>query len=198
MSAGGAQDAPKSAADIAQLRDAVVASLAAKIPNVRIDAHGGTFDLPEIKRYAAIAPAIVISVVGCGKGYRWNDGRWAVPVNFAAIVVAIDRTAGDRKSIVQRDTAAMMLATAVELAVQANRFGLEGVLQPQNLTARNEYSGAVDNAGVALWQVNWTSDVLLGEKAQDSIDAIVQMLAIEPPGAPTQIYPPDPDLGGGA
>lgn len=179
------------AADIAQLREAVVASLQAKIPSVKIESHGGTFDLPEIKRYAAIAPAIVVSVVGCGKGYRWNDGRWAIPVNFAAVVVTIDKAAADRKSIVGRDTAAMMLSTAVELAVQGNRFGLEGVRQPDNITARNEYSGKVDEAGVALWQVNWTVDALLAEKVQESIDAIVQMLAIEPPGEPTQIYPLD-------
>lgn len=181
-------------ADIADLRAAVVASLAARIPAVRIDAHGGTFDLPEIKRYAAIAPAIGVAVVGCGKGYRYNDGRWAIPVNFAVVVVANDKPAADRKSIIQKDTVAMMLATAIELAVQGNRFGLEGVLQPADLTARNEYSGAVDNAGVALWQVNWTSAVLLGEKVQESIDAIVQMLAIEPPAEPAQIYPTDGDV----
>ncbi len=177
-------------ADFAMLRDAVVASLAAKIPTVRVEAHGGTFDLPEIKRYAAIAPALVVSVVGCAKGYRFGDGRWCVPVNFAVVVVAKDTPSADRASIVGRDTAAMLLATAVELAVQGNRFGLEGVGQPEELTARNEYSGKVDETGIALWQVNWRSDARLGESVKESIDAIVQMLAFEGEATePTQIYP---------
>lgn len=184
--------------DIAQMREAVVASLQAKIPAVRIESHGGTFDLPEIKRYAIMAPAIVVAVAGTGRGYRWNDGRWAVPVNFAVIVVAIDKPAADRKSTIQRDTAAMLLSSAVVLAVQGNRFDLEGVRQPENLTARNEYSGAVDNAGVALWQINWTSDALLGESVQESIDAILTVLALEPPADPAQILPVDPARSGAA
>lgn len=182
--------------DIAQLREAVVASLQAKIPSVRVESHGGTFDLPEIKRYAIMAPAIVVAVAGTGKGYRWNDGRWAVPVNFAAIVVGVDKPAQDGKSIIQRDTQAMLLSSAVVLAVQSNRFGLEGVRQPENLAARNEYSGAVDSAGVALWQINWSTDALLGQSVQESIDAILQALALEPPADPAQIYPPDPGRSG--
>ncbi len=179
--------------DLAQLRQAVVDSLKSKIPNVDIDVHGGTFDLDEVKRYATLAPAIRVAVAGCGKAYRWGDGRWAVPVNFAAVCVAKDKTASDRSAIVGRDVGALMLATMVELAVQKNRFGLEGVRQPENVTARNEYSGKVDAIGLALWQVVWTSEALLGEGVDETIAAIAQMLAIEGDATPadqaTQIYP---------
>ena len=177
--------------DFSMLRDAVVATLAAAIPNVSVEAHGGTFDLEEIKRYAALAPAIRVAVVGCGRAYRWNDGRWLVPVNFAAVCVARDLPSADRTKIVGRDAAAMLLATAVGLAVQGNRFGLSGVRQPEDVMARNEYSGRVDQTGLALWQVTWTSGAALGASVNEAIAAIVQVLAqVDGSTAPPDvIYP---------
>ena len=190
---------PVLATDLAQLRDAVVAALKTKIPNVDIDTHGGTFDEAELKRYAAFAPAIRVAIVGCGKGYRWSDGRWAIPVQFAAVCIAGDTPSADRTKIVNRDTAALLLATAIELAVQGNRFGLSGVRQPENLMARNEYSGPVDKASVAIWQITWSSDALLGESVDESIAAILTLLAVEGDATPlaqaTQIYPAPSDGG---
>ncbi|MBY6244142.1 hypothetical protein, partial [Methylosinus sp. Sm6] len=74
-----------------------------------------------------------------------------------------------------RDTQALMIANAVALAVAGNRFGLEGVFQPENLRGANEYSGAVQGMGLALWQVSWTSPVLLGESAEAAIAALAEL-----------------------
>ena len=110
------------------LREAVVASLKNLISGVDIASHGGTFDLKELKRFATLAPAIRIAIVGAGAGSRFSDGRWKVPVRFAAVVVTKDSAAAGVK--IPRDTAALLLSTAVELAVASNRFGVEGVFQP--------------------------------------------------------------------
>ncbi|MGD0564542.1 MAG: hypothetical protein ABSA66_15805 [Roseiarcus sp.] len=146
--------------DLLSLRDAVVVSLKAKLPEgLSIETHGGTFDLAEVKRFATLAPAVRVAIVGAGRASRYADGRWKVPVRFAAVVFTRD-TADTTK--VRRDAAALLLASAIELAVASNRFGLEGVFQPEDVEARSEYSGPLDTLGVALWQVTWTSAALIG------------------------------------
>lgn len=159
--------------DLLGLRAAVVASLQAKLgAGVNVDAHAGTFDLEEVKRFATLAPALRVAIVGAGKASRFADGRWLVPVHFAAVVFTRDAVGAGK---VPRDVAALMLVTAVELALASNRFGLEGVRQPEAIEARNEYSGKVDTLGVALWQATWTSPVLLGEPG-DPLDVVIAAL----------------------
>jgi hypothetical protein len=163
--------------DLLVLREAVVASLRAKLgTGVNVGAHGGTFDLEEVKRFATLAPAVRVAIVGAGRASRWSDGRWCVPIRFAAVVFARD-TAEPGK--VRRDTAALLLASAVELAVASNRFGLDGVFQPEEVEGRNEYSGKLDTLGVALWQVTWTSRALIGapnDPPDTAIAALTQAL----------------------
>jgi len=160
--------------DLVTLRAAVVASLKRKLGStINVDSHGGTFDLAEVKRFATLAPAVRVAIVGVGKASRYADGRLKLPIRFAAVVFTRD-TATDGEKI-PRDTAALLLATAVELAVGGNRFGLEGVFQPTNLEAHSEYSGPVDTLGVALWQVTWTSDALIGDPEQPPDTAIAAL-----------------------
>ena len=147
--------------DLAALRAAVVASLQASLgAAVDVDSHGGTFDLAEVERFATKAPAVRVAIVGAGRASRWSDGRWKIPACFTAVIITRDAAPGGAK--IPRDVAALLLASAVELAVASNRFGLEGVFQPTDVEARSEYSGPVDTLGVALWQVTWTSDALIG------------------------------------
>ncbi len=169
--------------DLLSLRDAVVASLKAKLPaGLSIETHGGTFDLAEVKRFATLAPAVRVAIVGAGRASRHSDGRWKVPVRFAAVVVTRD-TADATK--VRRDAAALLLASAIELAIASNRFGLEGVFQPEDVEARSEYSGPLDTLGVALWQVTWTSAALIGEPNDPPDVAIAALTQGLVEGVPT-------------
>jgi hypothetical protein len=159
--------------DLLALREAVVASFRAKLgAAVNVDSHGGTFDLDEVKRFATLAPAVRVAIVGAGRASRYADGRWCVPARFSAVVFTRD-TAEAAK--VKRDAAALLLASAVELALASNRFGLEGVFQPEEVDGRSEYSGKLDTLGVALWQVTWTSRVLIGAPADPPDVAIAAL-----------------------
>lgn len=160
--------------DLVNLRAAVVTRLRAKIPGLRsIEPHGGTFDDGEVKKFATLAPAIRVACMGFDRVERHSSGMLRLPVHFAAVVVAKDAMQeGDK---VGRDTAALLIANAVALAVAGHRFGLEGVFQPENLRGANEYSDASQNAGVALWQVTWTSPVLLGESLDEALGALTQL-----------------------
>ena len=161
--------------DLALLRDAIVATLKAGLPRVDVAAHGGTFDLEEVRAYAALAPAVRVAMTGCGRASRWNDGRWLVPVHVACVIFTRDVAAADRASIIGRDTAALALATSVELIVQGNRFNLSGLRQPEDVSARNEYSGKLDALGAALWQVNFTCGLLLGQEKDETLAALSQL-----------------------
>jgi hypothetical protein len=164
--------------DLLALRAAVVASLKARLgTSVDVDSHGGVFDLAEVKRFATKAPAVRVAIVGAGRASRWSDGRWKIPVRFAAVVFTRDAAPGGAK--LPRDAAALLLASAVELAIASNRFGLEGVFQPEEVEARSEYSGPVEEVGVALWQVTWTSAALVGapnDPPDTAIAALTQAL----------------------
>ena len=145
---------------LSDLRDAVVSTLQTLLPAaISVEPHGGTFDLEELKRIALTAPAVRIAVVGAHHDKRWKDGRWAVPVHLAAVIVTRDTVKAGAK--LSRDAAALILSTAVQIAIAGNRFGLEGVYPPDGVDARNEYSGSVDKLGVALWQVTWSSTMLI-------------------------------------
>ena len=153
-------------------------ALATKLgASVDVDSHGGTFDLEEVKRFATKAPAVRVAIVGVGRGSRYADGRWRLPVRFSAVVFTRDSATGGGVS--PRDSAALLLASAVELAIASNRFGLADAFQPEDVEARSEYSGRVDTLGVALWQVTWSSGILIGNPGDPSdvvIDALTEAL----------------------
>lgn len=162
-------------ASLADLRAAVVSTLKAAILRVDIDSHGGTFTEAELARFATKAPAIRIAIVGIGSAGRYNDGRVLLPVHFAAVAIGKDAMIDGRR--IERDLAGLGLAHAIELAIAGNRFGLEGVLQPRDVSARNEYSGELDKTGVCLWQVTWTSGLLIGEAGVEGVDDAIAALS---------------------
>jgi hypothetical protein len=164
--------------DLVGLREAVVESFKAKLgAGVKVESHGGSFDLAELKRYAQKAPAVAVAIVGVGRASRFTDGRWKLPVHFSAVAITVDR-AGEAGKI-GRDVAGLALVGAIELSLASNRFGLEGVMQPEDVQGRNEYSGPLDQLGIALWQVTWTSCVLLGsEYDQDPVIPQLMQLVV--------------------
>jgi len=162
--------------DLPALRDAVVASLKEKLAAFadRIEPHGGTFDEKEIRTFATKAPTIRVALLGFDAVTRHASGQVWLPVNFGVAIVTKDQIEEGAK--VSRDVSAMMIANAVGLAVVANRFGLSGVKQPENVRAQNLYSGDALQMGIALWQVTWTSNVLLGESVDEALAAMTQLI----------------------
>jgi hypothetical protein len=77
---------------------------------------------------------------------------------------------------IDRNAGAMILATAVHLAVAGWRFGIEGVQPPDDLELRNEYASEIDKLGVALWQATWTSTMLIGVPYADSLEVAIGAL----------------------
>lgn len=161
-------------ATLQQLRDAVVATLSGALTGVNVLTHGGTFDEAAVKKYGAKAPAAIVVVAGVGDLEQYCDGEIKAPVHFAVVAFARDMIANNAK--VDRDMAAAGMAGAIQLALFNNQFGLDGVFIPKDLRAKNEYSAPTDAAGVAIWQVTWTTPVLWGiATADDTAPALTQL-----------------------
>lgn len=185
------------------LRERIVAELRRRLgPAVRsVAAHGGSFDEAELKRYALEAPAVRVVLVGMGSVERYGTGEMVAPLHFAAVCVARDE-AKPGVGVVNRDAACAALAASVALIVDANRWGWGArpdepgmVSYPRDLEARNEYSGSLDNKGVALWQVTWTHGVRLGIDRNEALAALSQLFVNNEPfvdGADPVAHPAEP------
>lgn len=160
-----------SARSILTLRDAIVGKLRVALPQVSVEPHGGAFDVDELKRVAALAPAIRVAIIGARSVKPQADGSIALPLDFAAVLMTKD-TAMAGQGVTRRDTAALALGSALAVCVNGNRWGVRGVGAPAAVTLRNEFSGEIDNLGVALWQLTWTQDLLLGADRFEAIGAL--------------------------
>lgn len=145
-------------------RDAILAEIERTLPGVTVETHGGTFTLDELTRYSSRAPIAVLALVGIGRAARASDGRVLMPTRWALVLIAKDQIADGRK--IDRNDSAAAMAGAMTLALTGNRFATAGARQPEELIAQNEYSGGSDLAGVAIWQVNWTSPLRVGPQIE--------------------------------
>ena len=130
------------------LRAAIVSGIKAGVPALETcAAHGGRFDLTELKRYAAKAPAALIACLG-GKTIN-TGGSISTALKWACIIVTKSTpTAG-------RDAQAMTIAEAITELIEGNRWGLTTTHNPDGIRAENLYSGGLDAKGVAVWGVTW-------------------------------------------
>ncbi len=188
------------ASDLAALRSAVVANLKANIPGVpSIEPHGGAFTAADVAAFATLTPAIRVAVMGVEAAERNNLGI-VLPVNFSAVVVTRDTINPTSQTKVPRDVQGLLIANALMLNLMSNRFGFDGVYQPEKLRSINQYSEAFFTQGMALWEVTWTSKVTLvpiGGSVNQAIAALAELyingvLFIDTPVAG---QPPQPVAG---
>lgn len=155
--------------DPLSLRDAVVAQLQLAVPApVKVEAHDGTFDEAELKRWMGRAPAVLVAVPGVDRMRRASSGMLELPVRLVAVIIAKDRATPKQS----RGDVALSLATLVSAAADGNQWGLDDAATPEELEARNEFTSRVDAAGVALWQVMWCQAIRMGTSRAEVIGAL--------------------------
>lgn len=165
------------------VRDRIVAELSRRMTTIRsVEAHGGTFDMDEVKRFALAAPAVRVAMLGIGRISRYGTGELLAPVNFAAVCVARDEAKAG-VGVIPKDIGCAAIAAQATLIVDGNRWGwaasgdgpgMVGV--PEELQAENLYSGQIDKTGVALWQVTWTQVIRLGATREDALALLSQLI----------------------
>jgi hypothetical protein len=145
------------------LRTAITAVIDTATPEaVTCAPHGGRFDVAELRRISAKAPAIFIAVLGFND-LAESSGSYEATISWAAFVVTRD------KAGVLRDIAALNLVNALALIVPGNTWGLEAAIgTPDGVRSDNLFSATVDKAGVAMWAISWRQRMQLGQAITDA------------------------------
>ena len=140
--------------DIKLTRDAIVEAIKTALPDLyTVEAHGGRFDLNELKRWSKQAPAVLVAAVSVP---TIADGPTHIAeVRWVAYLVTRDTPQATR------DVAALDFSEALLRLVRKNTWQLDNTQNPQRVTAENLYSGQVDSHGMALWAVSWQQAVSL-------------------------------------
>jgi phage gp37-like protein len=142
---------------IETVRTAIVDMIDAEISALKTcEAHPGRFDLTELKRVAANAPAVFVAALATGQQENIGGDTWA-PVSFAAFIVTKDQPGKTRDSL------ALDIVNALLVLADSNDWDSEDVVEdPVNLRSQNLYSSSIDKNGIAMWAITWQQKIKLG------------------------------------
>lgn len=143
-------------------RAGIVTTIANQMSGLQtVEAHGGRFDITELKRVGAKAPAVFVAWLSVSNILQEQqeaegDVRWAV---FA---VARDSVAGSVKT--SRDDAIANMVNTLSLIVPNQRWNLGDLATgiPDRISAQNLFSATLDKMGTAMAAVNFTQRMQLG------------------------------------
>jgi phage gp37-like protein len=140
------------------LRDAIVATIRTGLgPGIACEAHGGRFDVAELRRVSAKAPAVFVASLGF-RDLVYANGLYKGTFAWGAFVVAKD------KPRVHRDLVAAAVVDRLALIVPENTWGSDDCLDaPQAVRGDNLFSSGVDSSGVAMWAVSWQQQMAVAE-----------------------------------
>ena len=142
---------------IETVRAAIVEMIDAEIPALKTcEAHPGRFDLAEIKRVAANAPAVFIAALATGQ-HDNSTGDVQAPVSFAAFIVTKEKP--DKT----RDSQVLEIVNALLVLTTDNSWGSADVVEnPVSIRSQNMYSASIDKQGIAMWAITWQQKIILG------------------------------------
>ncbi len=139
---------------LVELRDAVVASLSANIPELKdVQPHGGRFTLDDLKRYSLKAPAARVAFVGLRPSQLNSAGQLVGPVQFMIALITKGASA---------DRDGLRLAERVADLVQFSTWGLSNIEAAQVTGVENLYNTEVDSSGVCLLAVSFSQRIAFG------------------------------------
>jgi len=147
------------------LRSAIVAGIAAGLPGLKeVKAHGGRFNVQELKAAAARSPSVRVACLGVQEVQAAAEGVEAVTVWGAFIV------SGDVHPT-SRDAMTLGLAGALLPLLPGACWGLEDLVDgARAVRAENLFSRDLDAQGVSLWAVTWRHRVTLGRVDAATLD----------------------------
>jgi hypothetical protein len=138
--------------------NAVRDGLKAAFPELRqCELHAGDVNAKELGRIAAHAPALLISLGAVGVAEEVGDGRDYWPLTPVVYVVTRDERS------LNRFEAAVNLVEGVIDTVTDNIFGIVGARAPQDIAAKNLFTGDIDKQKVSLWAVRFSQRVIKGQ-----------------------------------
>ncbi|MFW6087000.1 MAG: hypothetical protein ACODAG_07340 [Myxococcota bacterium] len=155
------------------LRDAIVQRLASEVPQlVSVEAHDGDFTLEEIKRHFGHHPRAA-RVVCLGLGTTEDIGGQPVaPARWAVFVACRQQGAGDPDGAISPGDACTVLATRIVELAHEETWNGQAFRVPQNISARNLYTGRLSKHGLSLWAVEWEQPIVLDGRTATDLDRL--------------------------
>ena len=140
----------------------VVAGLAARYPDLTVEAHGGQFTERELPMLLAKAPALLVAIAGFSDLKPYGETGWLATVRWAVYVLGADVPADPPDPAQPRAALASDTAFDLLLWLPDQRWSLPGARlpDPDSFAADNLYTGHVNVLRVALWGVTWTQSFL--------------------------------------
>jgi hypothetical protein len=138
-------------------RNAVIEYLKGKIPEFReITPHGGTFSEESLKRFATIAPAAKVSVLGMQSMETLANGQVMGPAICAVYVIA-----EDEPPLESWDVAMIFIERLVQV-INGQPIGsaLAGAAQVKEW--QNLFSMEGEHKGSTLMALTWTQEISFG------------------------------------
>jgi hypothetical protein len=134
------------------IRNAIVATLAARYPALTVEAHGGQFTERELALLLAKAPAILVACISVTGLTAAGPNRWKGDLKWALYVFGAD-TATTARDVLALDTVFELLTWVPE-----QKWGIADARLPERdtLTADNLYTGQTTILRVAVWALTWT------------------------------------------
>ena len=139
--------------------DAVAADLKAKFPAVKsCEVHPGQFDMKELARISAQAPAFRVAIYEFSKIAEADGGEVDYNCGLSLAIITTD------KKDLPREVAAVNLSEQLtRLLAKGQLFGCDYVFPSHSPTARNLYGGELSRKKVQMWEVKWRQTVRLGD-----------------------------------
>jgi len=124
---------------------------------VNVHVHAGRFDVEELQKISAKAPAVFLACMGLADADDSNHAGITGKTAWAAIVVTKDTPKA------MRDEYALSLVNALLLHIPGNEWSLDATTgRPEKINGRNLYSAKTQKFGIALWGVTWQQNFSIG------------------------------------
>lgn len=149
---------------IIEVRDAIAKTIQEKLGDeINVFSHGGTFDLTQINKYAARAPAVVVSVFAMRDfviegSERVADLRWLVMIITKSVA---NENRGDQ---------ALGILEMILHLIGDQRWGVDGVQKTTNHNGANMFTAKVDAKGLAAWSLMWDQRMDMDGTFAESLD----------------------------
>ena len=132
------------------LRESVRLTLASAVPGlVKVQTHGGRFDIDALRNYTTLAPCAVVSVLDM-PAVTLEGSQLVGDVSWGVFIITKD------VGVTKRDALALALVEACFTTIRPGQtWGSSDTHAAEKLKASNLFSTKIDGMGIALWAVTW-------------------------------------------
>lgn len=119
---------------------------------------GGRLDEDALKLLAGATPAVFLAPAATYRAKPAGTGEQDIPLAVTAYVITEDRPG------LPRAEAALNLVQEIIVRLENQVWGMDDQVHPPGpAAALNLYSGGIDQAGIAAWEVSWTQEIRMGD-----------------------------------